>query len=90
MQVVEDVAGARDELGALLDEAVRASGGRAVDLAGHGIDEPPVFERLAGGDERAAVQSGLDDEQPAAPAGDDAVAVGKGLRARAETSSGTR
>ena len=47
MQVVEHVAGARNQLGALLDEAIRAGRGGAVDLAGNGIDHPPVFDGLA-------------------------------------------
>ena len=79
LQVIENVARVHDQLGALLDEAVGTVRGRGVDVAGDGVNRTALLDRLRGGDERAAVQPGFDDEDAVAPAADDAVAHREGL-----------
>src|SRR5678815_4454959 len=74
----------RARCGCLLDEPVRAGGCRTVDLAGHRINLPPMIDSLAGSNERAAVESSLDDEYPLTPTGDDPIAVRKRLPIRRE------
>ena len=78
-QVIEDVIAIDDEFGALLDEAVATEGGGFVDGAGDGVDGAAGFDGLLGGDEGTAAAGGFDDEEAAAPTGDDAVSVGEGL-----------
>jgi hypothetical protein len=82
VEVVEDVIAIDDEFGTLLNEAVATERGGFVNRAGHGIHGAAGFEGLLRGDERAAAARGLDHQQGAAPASDDAIAIGKGLFVR--------
>ena len=86
-QLLEDVGGAVDQLGALLDQRVAAARLRRMDRAG---DREHVAAGLGGqprGDQRARLQRRLDHQRAARQPGDDAVAlIGKfsAQRRRAE------
>jgi len=66
-----------DRVGSLLDQPGGAGAGRAVDAPRDGEDLAPLFQCQFGGDQRAAVERGLDDQGVAAQATDDPVAAGK-------------
>ena len=81
-QVVEDVVDGYDEFGALLEEAVGAEGGGAVDASGHGVKGAALLGGHVRADQGAAVGPGFDDEDAERTTGDDAVADGEGLAVR--------
>src|SRR5205807_6623145 len=74
-QLGQHVGGLLDELGALADELVTASGDRTVDGARDREHLAALLDRQACGDERAALARGLDNERAEREAADDAVAA---------------
>ena len=81
-QLVDDVVGAVDQLGALLDERVAAARLRRVDRAGDREDVAAGLERQPRRDQRARLHGGLDDERAARERRDDAVPDREVLRQR--------
>ncbi len=78
-EVVEDLGAVGDEGGALADEGIASVGGGTIDGAGDGVNLPAVVAGEVGGDEGAGAGGAFDDEESAAPTGDDAVALREGL-----------
>ena len=79
VDVVQDIGSGGDELCTLLDEAIGAGGGGAVDLAWDGVHVPALVDGLGGGYEGAAAEAGFHYEDTGTPAGDDTIAHGKCL-----------
>ena len=67
-QLLEDVGGAVDQLGALLDQRVAAARLRRMDRAGNREHVAPGLDRQPGGDQRARLQRRLDHQRAAASA----------------------
>ncbi len=79
-EFLEDILPGGDEFGSLLDEGVGRPGEFVGDVAGDGEDFPALLEGAAGGDAGAAELAGLDHQDSARQAADDAVAQGEIVR----------
>ncbi len=77
VELTGDVLELLGEKGSVADELMTASGQIVGGLSGHGEDVAAQFHGGLCGEERAAFESGLDDEGPLRQGGDDAVAARK-------------